>query len=119
MEAAFDAGKAIIEQEWHMAEFCIGKECTCKEVRLPYREFNGWMEGFTKEDYEPYIGWCDVDGCGNEASSGGGCWRESGYWKVCRKHDADFRNGLPQPKMKKSAIERESKRDPVTGYMKY
>jgi hypothetical protein len=62
------------------------------------------------ENDEPYFGLCDVEGCKNEGVNGGGCWRESGYWTVCYKHSADFRKGLPQPKMKEEAIERENKR---------
>jgi len=68
--------------------------------------------------YEPYFGWCDVDGCENEGCSGGNAWRDSGYWTVCYKHSADYRKGLDQPKMKQISIERESKRDKKTGYLK-
>lgn len=63
----------------------------------------------TKE-YEPYFGWCDVEGCENEGANGGGCWRQSGYWTVCSKHSAEYREGKDQPKMKKSAIDREKRR---------
>lgn len=62
------------------------------------------------EEDEPYFGWCDVEGCGNEAANGGGCWRETGYWSVCGKHSSDYREGKPQPKMKKEAIDREKSR---------
>jgi len=73
----------------------------------------------TPKDYEPYFGWCDVDGCENEGSSGGMAWRESGYWTVCMDHGSAFRNGKPQPKMKQSAIDRENSRDKKTGYLTY
>ena len=69
-----------------------------------------------EQEYKPYFGWCDVDGCENEAANGGGCWRESGYWKVCTKHSAEFREGKPQPKMKQSSIDRENTRG-VDGYL--
>ncbi len=62
-----------------------------------------------KED-EPYFGFCDVEGCENEACSGGSAWRDTGYWRVCHKHAADYRNNKPQPKMKQSAIDRENTR---------
>jgi hypothetical protein len=67
--------------------------------------------------YIPYFGWCDVDGCGNEGCNGGVVWREMGYWNACDKHSADFRNGLPQPKMKQEAVDKEATRDKVTGYL--
>lgn len=66
------------------------------------------------EDYEPYFGWCDVEGCDREGCSGGNAWRETGYWTVCPVHAEDCRKGLPQPKMKQSAIDRENSRDPIT-----
>ena len=69
------------------------------------------------EHYEPYFGWCDVDGCKDEGCSGGNAWRESGYWTVCTKHSQDHRDGKPQPKMKQKAIDKENSRDPVTGYL--
>ena len=68
--------------------------------------------GFNEVDgYEPYFGWCDVEGCKNEACSGGNCWRETGYWSVCRNHSSNWRAGKPQPKMKDKAIRREASRD--------
>jgi len=68
-------------------------------------------------EYEPYFGWCDVDGCENEGCSGGNAWRDTGYWTVCYKHSADHRNGLEQPKMKQTSVDRENKRDKNTGYL--
>lgn len=70
-----------------------------------------------KEEYEPYFGWCDVEGCENEGCCGGTDWRESGYWTICMEHSKDFREGKPQPKMKPEAIEREKSRDPKTGLL--
>ena len=63
------------------------------------------------EEYEPYFGWCDVDGCKNEGCSGGSAWRDTGYWTVCHKHSDEHRKGFEQPKMKQSSVERENKRD--------
>ena len=68
--------------------------------------------------FEPYFGWCDVDGCKNEGCSGGSAWRDTGYWTVCYKHADEHRKGLEQPKMKQSSVERENKRDKKTGYLR-
>jgi len=84
--------------------------CGCK--------FSDYIETQTKEEkeeYEPYFGWCDVEGCENEGCCGGTDWRESGYWTICMEHSSDYRKGKPQPKMKPEAIEREKSRDPKTG----
>jgi hypothetical protein len=64
----------------------------------------------SEEKYEPYFGWCDVEGCENEGANGGGCWRETGYWTFCSKHSAEHRAGKPQPPMKQTAIDREKSR---------
>lgn len=64
----------------------------------------------SEQEYEPYYGWCDVEGCENEGANGGGCWRETGYWTVCSKHSQEYREGKPQPPMKQSAIDREKRR---------
>ncbi len=68
-------------------------------------------------EYEPYMGWCDVDGCNQESSSNGGNWSETGYWCLCPKHSKLARDGGEQPKMKQSAINRENKRDKTTGIL--
>ena len=70
----------------------------------------------TEPDYKPYMGWCDVKGCKNEACGGGGHWRETGYWLLCLKHMGDCGNGKIQPKMKQEAIDRENSRD-KNGYL--
>lgn len=75
------------------------------------------MEADKQEKYEPYMGWCDVDGCENEASSQGAYWHKTGYWHICYKHGGDYRAGKKQPKMKSSAIKREKSRDKITGYL--
>jgi len=72
---------------------------------------------YPREEYDPYFGWCDVEGCNNEASSGGTCWRSSGYWWVCSNHADDFRDGKAQPKMKQKAIDKENSRDKEAGYL--
>ena len=63
-------------------------------------------------DNEPYFGWCNVEGCEGKGCSGGNAWRETGYWTVCYKHSADYREGKPQPKMKQKYIDREKSRLP-------
>ena len=67
--------------------------------------------------YEPYFGWCDVDGCDGEGCCGGTAWPETGYWTVCSEHSAMHRNHGKQPKMKQDAIDRENTRDKITGYL--
>ncbi len=61
--------------------------------------------------YEPYFGWCDVEGCDKEGCSGGNAWSETGYWTVCADHAAACRAHKPQPAMKQVAIDRENSRD--------
>jgi len=64
------------------------------------------------DEYEPYFGWCNVEGCENEGANGGGCWPETGYWTVCSKHAAEYRAGQPQPKMQQKYIDKEATRLP-------
>lgn len=66
-------------------------------------------------DYEAML--CDVDGCNEEQSGGGMYWKETGYWSICSKHMDAGRKGESQPKMRASAIAKESRRDKVTGIM--
>ena len=68
------------------------------------------------EEYEPYFGWCDVNGCKNEGCSGGNAWRNSGYWTVCHTHAQSYRKGGIQPKMKDESVQRELSRD-ENGYL--
>ena len=68
-----------------------------------------------EQEYEPYFGWCDVEGCENEGCSGGNAWGDMGYWTVCYKHADDYRKNKPMPKMKQKAIDRENSRDKTTG----
>jgi len=60
--------------------------------------------------YEPYYGWCDVDGCDQEACGGGIAWRETGYWRGCTQDSKDYREGKSQPMMKPEAIAKEKMR---------
>jgi hypothetical protein len=94
-------------------------------------EYVDWLERFSdwlckrlekvekelEKSNEPYFGWCDVEGCKNEASSGGCYWEETGYWKICSKHAEEHRKGASQPKMRQTAIDRENSRDKVTNYL--
>jgi len=77
------------------------------------------LEYFDDKENNPYWYWpqCDVDECEGVSCNNGTYWRETGYWCLCSKHSAMGREGLPQPKMKDSSIENESKRDPITGYL--
>ena len=68
-------------------------------------------------EYDPYFGWCDVDGCENEGCCGGICWSETGYWIVCYFHSQIHSDGEKQPKMKQSAIDRENSRNKLTRYL--
>jgi len=72
---------------------------------------------FTDDKYEPYFGWCDVEGCDKEGCSGGNAWRRSGYWTVCYMHANDFAENKPQPEMKQKSIDRENSRNKTTGYL--
>ena len=62
---------------------------------------------------DPYWYWpqCDVAWCKGVSCSGGNAWRETGYWSVCPVHSDMHRKGLPQPKMRWSAIKREKSRN--------
>lgn len=71
------------------------------------------------EPYDPYgyFPCCDVEGCDQVSVSGGGCWRETGYWSVCSFHADQYRKGMPQPQMKQASIDKEKTRDPITGFL--
>ena len=80
------------------------------KTKIQFRQpaVNGELPG----DYEPYFGWCDIDGCENEGCSGGIAWSDTGYWTVCSEHSQIHREGKKQPKMKQKAIDREKTRKP-------
>jgi hypothetical protein len=87
-----------------------GNQLFDNEVQRDLRAMADRMEQLQQKEYEPYFGWCDVDGCMYEGANGGGCWRETGYWTVCSHHSTQWRAGKKQPKMKQTAIEREKRR---------
>ena len=96
---------------------CWNPECgkttgICSPTQFPEQQTPpvAIEKGSDDEEYEPYFGWCDVDGCENESCNNGTAWSKSGYWKVCYKHSAQFRNGLPQPTMKQKSVDRENSR---------
>jgi len=70
---------------------------------------NNWDKLFRSE--------CDVDGCILNPTSGGGYWRETGYWSLCDIHWREGFDNKPQPKMKPEAIAREASRDNQTGFL--
>ena len=85
----------------------------CLNLADQFAEHNKLVsDGDSEDEYEPYFGWCNVEGCENEGANGGGCWRETGYWTVCLKHSQEYREGKPQPPMKQWAIDREKGRGP-------
>jgi hypothetical protein len=74
-------------------------------------------EKMKEEEIEEKPMLCDVSGCKNISDNGGIYWKETGYWRLCYDHFMDGLHGLPQPKMRKEAIKRESNRDKVTGFL--
>jgi hypothetical protein len=89
-----------------------------EELKAENERLKNLVEEINERENNPYWYWpqCDVDECKGVSCNGGGCWRETGYWSVCTKHSTEFREGKPQPKMKQSAIDRESRRDKY-GYL--
>jgi hypothetical protein len=85
--------------------------CNFTALESDMREIIDAVEKDKVADYEPYFGWCDVEGCENEGCSGGVAWNTTGHWIVCSHHSLMNRKGKPQPKMKQAAIERERSRD--------
>jgi len=71
-------------------------------------EVLGWEDPHYVEDCDGVI--CDVTGCAEWVSSQGIVWSEKGYWCVCSVHSQAYREGAPQPEMKKRAINREASR---------
>jgi len=57
---------------------------------------------------------CDVKDCAGWVCVQGGVW-EPGYWMICSSHHDAWLKKQPKPEMKQRAIDREAKRDPVTG----
>ena len=98
----------ILEKHYHGRNF-IEKRCA-KEL-LALLDVSVSLTD-SDEEYEPYFGWCNVEGCENEGANGGCCWRETGYWTVCSKHASEYRAGKPQPKMQQKYIDKEATRLP-------
>ena len=73
--------------------------------------------GWTDPHYLPEEGYtCEIEGC-IEPNSCGVTW--GGYYlQLCSKHYRDSTRCFPCPKIKVYAIEREKKRDPITGILK-
>ena len=89
---------------------CNGmRELTYERAKQAVEEYESQLP---QKEYEPYFGWCDVEGCDNEGCSGGNAWNSTGYWTVCSQHANDARKGKHQPQMKQSAIDRENSRLP-------
>lgn len=65
--------------------------------------------------HEIFKATCDVEGCDRSPVSGGGHWRDKGYWSVCSIHSDLGRSGAEMPQMKQAAIDKENSRDKVTG----
>jgi len=59
---------------------------------------------------------CDVIGC-SEQDESGQCWGEL-YLRLCRKHARDCDEAKPRPQIKRYALDREARRDPVTRTLK-
>ena len=75
----------------------------------------GWDDPHYLPDAEGYC--CEIEGCVEPDTSGtrwGGL-----YLRLCREHSKDSFDGKPCPKVKQWAIDREAKRDKVTGYLPF
>lgn len=60
---------------------------------------------------------CNIEGC-HEFSSAGTHWGNGKeYLRLCDEHYKQSISGIPCPKIKQSVIEKEAKRDPITGIM--
>jgi hypothetical protein len=70
----------------------------------------GWDDPHFIEDYDGVI--CDVEGCAEFVTNQGSNWSDRGYWCLCFKHGS---SKTPFPKMKQRALDREARRDPITG----
>ena len=69
----------------------------------------GWEDPHYVEDTDGVI--CDVEGCAEFTTNQGCNWKDQGYWCLCSEHGFEK---TPMPKMKQRAINRESRRNPVT-----
>jgi len=71
----------------------------------------GWDDPHYLPNAEGYC--CEIEGCVEEDTCG--LHWESLYLRLCSKHAKDCWEGKPLPKVKQWAIDREAKRDKVTG----
>ena len=81
------------------------------DIQAVIDEYDKALQELENDPYS-YFPQCDVAYCKGVSCSGGNAWRETGYWSVCPKHADMHRKGLPQPKMRWSAIKREKSRLP-------
>ena len=74
--------------------------------------------GWDDPHYLPEQGYtCEVIGC-MEQDTAGTHWGDNKlYLRLCYEHSAQAFKGLPMPPIKKWALDREAKRDPVTGIL--
>jgi hypothetical protein len=114
----FMQSKDLTDEEWLKLpkEEILQLYKNCYKLLMQFAQ-QEQSEQVTDKSYEPYFGWCDVDGCKNEGCCGGTGWMKSGYWTLCTNHSRMSREGKKQPKMKQSAIQRESRRDKKTGWL--
>ena len=72
--------------------------------------------GWDDPHYLPEEGYtCEVEGC-MEPDTVGMHWGDSPlYLRLCSKHHMDAIHGKPMPKIKQWALDREAKRNPITG----
>ena len=122
MEAKDLITKEIFGKIWEMgydAKCCekIGKDRTIKEDFKEFHSSGGYLDALLDAAGEQEeVAKCDVLKCNESVCNQGSCWRNTGYWCVCREHSQMHRDGKAQPKMKKKATERENSRD-ENGYL--
>jgi len=75
-----------------------------------------WEDPHYLPDAEGYC--CEVEGC-LEADTCGTLWGDSKlYLRLCLEHSKQSYLGMPMPKIKQWALDREARRDPITGILK-
>ena len=70
----------------------------------------GWENPHYLPDAEGYC--CEIEGC-VEPDTSGLTW-DGLYLRLCRKHAYEYSKGKPCPQVKRWAIDREARRDPIT-----
>lgn len=72
----------------------------------------GWEDPHYLPDAEGYC--CEIEGC-VEPDICGTHWGDSKlYLRLCSKHHHQSYSGIPIPKVKQWALDREAQRDPIT-----